>query len=343
MVTLHPLSGASSWLKSHAGWLLAASWLLGSVYAYIPTVHTYVVQFTLLDDSGEDSQVVVTGNSSVQEAVTEAEVDYEYLSAASTVYYQCSYQNDISEFKLRAIVLANFLFTFLLPLVLITAAYAAIIRRLKRRRRLLQLQKERGVHNIRFFEPFSTLKQQQQQQQRKCSDQSTSTSSYRGGVAVPVSVRGGSAGSGYSGSGVKSGGSNKGRGKEACNCSSVRGELGVGSRHVNSGFPVERQSKVSFKFNLFKKIKNAHFWLQTIKMIFTVVLLYCICLLPFKTLQLLFNFKLISYCTEWEFTILLSVYIAFHWMAMAHSCVNPIIYSYMSRSFRVRSLGFYFL
>lgn len=75
-------------------------------------------------------------------------------------------------------------------------------------------------------------------------------------------------------------------------------------------------------------------------MILTVILLYCICLLPFKTLQLLLNFKLISYCSELELSLLLSVYLTFHWMAMAHSCVNPIIYSYMSRSFRVSLASF---
>lgn len=78
------------------------------------------------------------------------------------------------------------------------------------------------------------------------------------------------------------------------------------------------------------------FDLQTIKMILAVIVLYCLCWFPLKVLQFLLNFGILSYCTETEFYLMLYGYIACHWFAMANSCVNPFLYSFMSKSFRVR-------
>lgn len=97
IITLHPLSPGASWLKSRGSWLLIGSWFLGAIYAYVPTSHTEVEDFILNGD----------------------------------LYQQCSYRFNLSPDKLRFIIVLNFVLTFLLPLVIITFSYLAIIRHLK--------------------------------------------------------------------------------------------------------------------------------------------------------------------------------------------------------------------
>ncbi len=97
IITLHPLSPGASWLKSKGSWLLISTWFLGAAYAYVPTSHTAVEDFILNGD----------------------------------LYQQCSYRFSLSPHKLRFIIVLNFVLTFLLPLVIITFSYVAIIRHLK--------------------------------------------------------------------------------------------------------------------------------------------------------------------------------------------------------------------
>uniref|UniRef100_A0A182LRI2 G-protein coupled receptors family 1 profile domain-containing protein n=1 Tax=Anopheles culicifacies TaxID=139723 RepID=A0A182LRI2_9DIPT len=63
-----------------------------------------------------------------------------------------------------------------------------------------------------------------------------------------------------------------------------------------------------------------------IKMMVTVVIVFTICWLPFNFLMLM---KLPS---SWD--LLPYFWFAFHWLAMSHSCYNPIIYCYMNARFR---------
>ncbi|XP_054081750.1 RYamide receptor isoform X2 [Zeugodacus cucurbitae] len=68
---------------------------------------------------------------------------------------------------------------------------------------------------------------------------------------------------------------------------------------------------------------------KMIKMMVTVVIVFTMCWLPFNVLVLLLNddaFKV------WE--PLPYFWFAFHWLAMSHSCYNPIIYCYMNARFR---------
>lgn len=70
-------------------------------------------------------------------------------------------------------------------------------------------------------------------------------------------------------------------------------------------------------------------------MMFTVVLLYGLCWMPVKVYQFLLDYGYINFCTEFQLRMIVIIYFTCHWIAMANSFVNPIIYSFMSKSFRV--------
>ncbi|XP_060649288.1 RYamide receptor isoform X1 [Drosophila nasuta] len=69
---------------------------------------------------------------------------------------------------------------------------------------------------------------------------------------------------------------------------------------------------------------------KMIKMMLTVVIVFTSCWLPFNILQLLL--KANESMDSWK--PLPYVFFAFHWLAMSHSCYNPIIYCYMNARFR---------
>ncbi|XP_068156402.1 RYamide receptor [Drosophila tropicalis] len=68
---------------------------------------------------------------------------------------------------------------------------------------------------------------------------------------------------------------------------------------------------------------------KMIKMMLTVVIVFTSCWLPFNILQLMLNDEEFG---KWK--PLPYVWFAFHWLAMSHSCYNPIIYCYMNARFR---------
>ncbi len=72
-------------------------------------------------------------------------------------------------------------------------------------------------------------------------------------------------------------------------------------------------------------------------MMFAVVLLYGICWTPIKIYQIILNFypDIFSFCSSIKYYILVGIYFFCHFVAMTNSFVNPIIYSFMSKSFRV--------
>lgn len=65
------------------------------------------------------------------------------------------------------------------------------------------------------------------------------------------------------------------------------------------------------------------------------MLLYGLCWAPIKLFQFLLDYGIISYCTEREMYTWIGIYFVCHWTAMSNSFVNPIVYSFMSSSFRV--------
>ena len=96
MATLHPFSSTHRWLVSHTHLMLIFTWVFGSIYAFIPYENTYTRSFM-----------------------------YE-----NKTYYECSYDNELSQLKRRFFMTSNFLLTFLLPLIVLIASYSAIMRKL---------------------------------------------------------------------------------------------------------------------------------------------------------------------------------------------------------------------
>ncbi len=70
-------------------------------------------------------------------------------------------------------------------------------------------------------------------------------------------------------------------------------------------------------------------------MLFTVILLYGVCWAPIKIYQFLLDHGWMGFCSELSLILLTHSYFACHWIAMASSAINPIIYSFLSLSFRV--------
>jgi len=97
--TIHPLSTFHRWFQTHTNCLLLFTWVVGSVYGYIPLIHTRTREFRLSVDSEE-------------------------------VHYQCSFGNDLSKWQRNAFVLVNFVITFLIPSVVLTVVYVAIMRKI---------------------------------------------------------------------------------------------------------------------------------------------------------------------------------------------------------------------
>ncbi len=72
-------------------------------------------------------------------------------------------------------------------------------------------------------------------------------------------------------------------------------------------------------------------------MMCAVIILFAICWTPVKTKQIIRSYfpHLFNICSMNSFYWVTTITILFHWLAMAHSFVNPIIYSFMSQNFRV--------
>ncbi|XP_075158101.1 RYamide receptor-like [Haematobia irritans] len=66
-----------------------------------------------------------------------------------------------------------------------------------------------------------------------------------------------------------------------------------------------------------------------IKMMVTVVIVFTMCWLPFNILSLLLNDEEVRMWGALPYA-----WFAVHWLAMSHSCYNPIIYCYMNARFR---------
>ncbi|GLV41074.1 RYamide receptor [Carabus blaptoides fortunei] len=68
---------------------------------------------------------------------------------------------------------------------------------------------------------------------------------------------------------------------------------------------------------------------KMVKMMLAVVIVFTLCWLPFNTLLVAtFSHK------EHNIPYLQYIWLVLHWLAMSHSCYNPIIYCFMNARFR---------
>ncbi|KAH9395150.1 hypothetical protein TYRP_005222 [Tyrophagus putrescentiae] len=100
LITLHPLSRAAEWIKSHCGHLLLGTWAAGAAYALFPVLDTAVRRF--------------------------------HLQGAT--YWQCvagQMGGNSGGSQQQLYIWANFALTFALPLAIMGTSYVAITRRLR--------------------------------------------------------------------------------------------------------------------------------------------------------------------------------------------------------------------
>lgn len=71
-------------------------------------------------------------------------------------------------------------------------------------------------------------------------------------------------------------------------------------------------------------------WLQMVKMMVYVVVIYALCWLPLHTITLIGD----TNSTIWSFKYIQVTWIGAHWLAMSNCCCNPIVYYWMSSNFR---------
>ncbi|KAH9529709.1 hypothetical protein DERF_003578 [Dermatophagoides farinae] len=96
--TLHPLSSANTWLRSHGNLVLQLGWIFGATLASFSIQNTRVVAFK-----------------------------YD-----SKTYYDCANWVDVAERDMQIYVTLSFVLTFVLPIIFLTISYGAIGRRLMR-------------------------------------------------------------------------------------------------------------------------------------------------------------------------------------------------------------------
>ncbi|CAG2162879.1 unnamed protein product, partial [Oppiella nova] len=92
----------STQLLSHSKLILYLSWILGSMYSAFWLSNTKTNPFMLNTTNPMDNET----------------------------YYECSYAEGMTDYEMKVVVIYNFVFTYLLPFIVITFSYLAITKRL---------------------------------------------------------------------------------------------------------------------------------------------------------------------------------------------------------------------
>lgn len=76
---------------------------------------------------------------------------------------------------------------------------------------------------------------------------------------------------------------------------------------------------------------------QVIKMLMTIVIVFALCWAPLHIFQMLVHFypEMNNQKTKLSYYTYVGAYYVTHWLAMAHSFVNPFVYCFMCDNFRV--------
>lgn len=239
-------------------------------------------------------------------------------------YYECSYDNDLSLVKRRIFMTSNFVLTFLLPLIVLICTYSAIMRKLISDQKRPQICYTAN-HNTRRSLPSASI-----------SASSNGNISPTGSQTTPEKM--------------SSAENQKTSKKQSSSLFRVKIVSVFQIKRKQPSLPLPANSngeclhsdssasstkKHCSTSNVeLRRSTSANYRSKTIKMMFVVILLYGVCWMPIKLYQFLLDYGLIAYCTETQLYALVCLYFICHWVAMANSCINPLIYSFMSRSFR---------
>ncbi|XP_015904993.3 substance-P receptor-like [Parasteatoda tepidariorum] len=84
--------------------------------------------------------------------------------------------------------------------------------------------------------------------------------------------------------------------------------------------------------------------MKVVKMMAIVVILFALCWLPIQIFGLLIYFtpKLVMPERDEDFLGFAVAFLCCHWLSMANSFVNPLVYCFMSDNFRVRAACYFF-
>ena len=83
------------------------------------------------------------------------------------------------------------------------------------------------------------------------------------------------------------------------------------------------------------------FCLQVVKMVVTLVVVFALCWLPLHLFNLIIDFAphVLDLITSTRAErVYYSIFYTCHWLAMANSFTNPIIYGFLNESFRVSQI-----
>ncbi|KAH9393768.1 hypothetical protein TYRP_021490, partial [Tyrophagus putrescentiae] len=242
------------------------------------------------------------------------------FTLGNETYYECSYDIGVSVTQRRIFMATNLLLTFLLPLLVLVTAYTAIMRKL-----LADQSPSKGVASggtvlqVKAFQTTTTTK-------------NSSNGCTGGGGSLVIKKSPGSvkkltlvAKSSADGKAVLAETTISGSAENSPNVTNGEGLRVHGGK---GGSPLKSRSVVNLR-----KSANAN-RSKTIKMLFMVMALYGICWAPIKLYQFLLDYGVLSYCSQFSLQAIVATYFSCHWLAMANSAVNPIIYSWMSVNFR---------
>src|SRR6218665_663029 len=72
-------------------------------------------------------------------------------------------------------------------------------------------------------------------------------------------------------------------------------------------------------------------------MLIAIITAFALCWLPIQIFQLVVYFSpnILDNSSDTKYYTFVGTYFVCHWISMAHSFMNPIIYSFMSKSFKV--------
>ncbi|XP_075591733.1 orexin receptor type 2-like isoform X1 [Dermatophagoides farinae] len=75
---------------------------------------------------------------------------------------------------------------------------------------------------------------------------------------------------------------------------------------------------------------------KVLKMLIIIIMVFTVCWLPIQLFNILIYFKtnFLHVDSEFKYYAFVGSYFFCHWISMAHSFMNPIIYSFMSKNFR---------